>query len=47
MKEVMTMNNESKNSFTLSDEVIIAAIEMLGQVLLACITKWTAHSDNE
>ena len=28
-----------KVTFQLSDEVLIAAIEMLGQVLLACITK--------
>ena len=40
------MSNDTRNSFSLSDEVIIAAIEMLGQVLLACITRWI-HSDDE
>ena len=41
------MNNDTRNSFSLSDEVIIAVIEMLGQIIMTCITKWAAHSDNE
>ena len=38
-------DNATTNKFKVSDEVIIAAIEMLGKVLLAVIAAKEVHKD--